>query len=127
MTATIHVIDDDEKSRKLLRDVLSHLGYHVVTAANGPDAVDNLRREPPDLVLLDIQLPGLSGYEVLSWLRAQPGGASVPVFAVTASVMPQERHLMVAAGFSGYLPKPLSMRELMQTVAAVLPQAEPPA
>jgi len=121
MNTTVHVIDDDDKSRKLLRDVLEHAGYTVVSAASGTEALTQLQAHAPALVLLDIQLPGLSGYEVLRWLRAQPGGATVPVFAVTASVMPAERSSMVAAGFTGYLPKPLSVRTLMQTVAAALP------
>lgn len=120
MTARILVVDDDEKSQRLACDVLEHAGYATTRAASGEEALALARSMPHDGVLLDIQLPGASGVQTFAALRALPGWARVPVIAMTASVMPDERHSLTGAGFDGFVPKPLRIKELVRFVAEVL-------
>lgn len=124
MSARILVVDDDEKSRRLACDVLEHQGYSVTRAASGEEALVLARSQVFDLALLDIQLPGLSGVETFKALRALPGWAGVPVIAMTASVMPDERSSLMQEGFDGFSPKPLAIKELLRLVADVLTRAE---
>ena len=124
MSARILVVDDDEKSRRLACDVLEHQGYSVARAASGEEALVLARSQVFDLALLDIQLPGLSGVETFKALRALPGWAGVPVIAMTASVMPDERSSLMQEGFDGFSPKPLAIKELLRLVADVLTRAE---
>jgi len=123
MTALIYVVDDDDRSRKLVMDVLGHLGHEVLGLPTGEMAIASLLTRRPDLVLLDIQLPGISGLEVLAWLRRQPGLATVPVLATTASVMSARHGALSRAGFAAVLAKPLTLKHLVATVAAHLPPA----
>ena len=124
MTARFLVVDDDEKSQRLACDVLEHAGYAITRASSGEEALALARAMPHDLVLLDIQLPGASGVQTFAALRALPGWAHVPVIAMTASVMPDERSSLTRVGFNGFVPKPLRIKELVRLVAEVL--AHPP-
>jgi two-component system, cell cycle response regulator len=119
--ARIHVVDDDDLSRKHLRTVLQFHGYTVQTSANAVVAHEALLAAPPDLVLLDLQMPGESGYELLAWMRTQPALAAVPAICVTASVPASERERVQAAGFVAFVPKPITPpQRLLDAVEAVL-------
>ena len=120
MSARILVVDDDEKSRRLASDVLAHQGYTVSRAASGEEALAVAQTQVFDLALLDIQLPGISGIDTFKALRVLPGWAEVPVIAMTASVMPDERSSLMAEGFDGFMAKPLAIKDLVQRVAAAL-------
>jgi len=105
---TVHVIDDHELSRKHLRRVLEHHGYIVIASDAAAAARPRLLADPPDLVLMDLQMPGENGYELLAWMRGQPQLVRVPVICVTASVPLAERERVRAAGFAQFVPKPIT-------------------
>jgi CheY-like chemotaxis protein len=116
----ILIIEDNEKNRKLVRDVLLFHGYRTVEAETGEDGVRLAREMLPVLVLMDIQLPGISGIEALRQLRAGAETQSIAVMAVTASAMTQDRQTIMAAGFDGYLSKPINLKEFLAAVRALL-------
>ena len=120
----ILIIDDDPCSRKLARDVLSHVGYAILEAANAEDGLALAYSERPGLVLMDVQLPGMSGVEALGRLRADPVTTGIPVVAVTALAMKTDRDRLAAAGFDAYLEKPLDVRELPRQLTALVAAAE---
>jgi len=112
----ILVVEDNPKNLKLVRDVLTHFGFEVVEATTGEDGVRLAAQVGPDLVLMDLQLPGIDGAETLRRLRAAEGTRSVPVVAVTAFAMDDDRERALASGFDGYVEKPISVRALPQQV-----------
>jgi CheY-like chemotaxis protein len=112
----ILVVEDNEKNMKLFRDVLVAMGYRTLEATTGAEAVDMASEHTPDLVLMDIQLPDLDGVEALHRLRANARTATIPVLALTAQAMHGDRERFLAAGFDGYLSKPVDVRELIGTV-----------
>ena len=114
--ARVLIIEDDEKSRRLLCDVLSFHGYEILQTDRGEDGMDMLAESDVSLVLMDIQLPGISGFEALARIRASESLKKMKVVAVTASVMDTDRRRILDAGFDGYLPKPVSLQHLMGTV-----------
>jgi two-component system cell cycle response regulator DivK len=116
----ILVIEDNPKNMKLVRDVLQFSGYEVIEATSGEDGVRLARQHEPDLILMDLQLPGIDGMEALRQIRAGNGANPVPVLAVTASAMDEDRDRAYAAGFDGYVQKPISVRGLQQQVHDVL-------
>ena len=101
---------------KLFRDVLLATGYRTLEATTGGEAVELAAEHSPDLVLMDIQLPDIDGVEALGRLRADERTASVPVLALTAQAMEGDRERFLAAGFDGYLSKPVNIAELVATV-----------
>ncbi len=117
---TILVVEDNEKNMKLVRDVLQVKGYATLEAVTGEDGVRLAKEHLPALVLMDIQLPGISGIEALKQLRADPATAAIPVIAVTASVMVSDRRNITDAGFDGYVGKPLNLKEFLAAVASAL-------
>lgn len=116
----ILIVEDNEKNRKLERDVLQFHGYRTMEAETGEDGVRLARESSPALVLMDIQLPGISGIEALRRLRADAETQGIAVMAVTASAMTQDRQTILAAGFDGYLSKPISLKEFVAAVRALL-------
>jgi two-component system cell cycle response regulator DivK len=116
----ILIVEDNEKNMKLLRDVLGHHGYRTLEAVTGEEGVDLAREHMPALVLMDIQLPGIDGIEAFAQLAADPATKSIPVIAVTASAMQEERARIEAVGFAGYQPKPIRITEFMTAVEEVL-------
>lgn len=117
MGRRVLIVEDDEKSRRLLSDVLAFHGYEVSAAENGEEGLRTAQIREPELALLDIQLPGISGFELLARLRkAQHGAARYPVIAVTASVMEQDRRKILAAGFDAFVSKPVNISELLDTL-----------
>jgi two-component system, cell cycle response regulator DivK len=112
----ILVVEDNERNMKLFRDVLHASGYRTLEAATGERAVELVFEHRPDLVLMDIQLPDIDGVEALARLRADGRTASVPVLALTVQAMEGDRERFLAAGFDGYLSKPVNIAEFVATV-----------
>ncbi|MEP7070260.1 MAG: response regulator [Usitatibacter sp.] len=126
MPRRILIVEDDEKSRRLLTDVLAFHGYEVAAVRSGEEGLRTASANVPDAALLDIQLPGISGFEVLAGLR-EPRccGARLPVVAVTASVMDQDRKKILAAGFDAFVSKPINIRDLLATLNQLFVKAQP--
>jgi two-component system cell cycle response regulator DivK len=116
----ILVIEDNDKNRKLARDVLQYRGYRVSEAISAEDGLALAAAEPPDLVLMDIQLPGMNGIQALERLRAAESTRAIPVVAFTASVMPQDRHTIMGAGFNAFVSKPIAIKEFTDVIAQLL-------
>jgi two-component system, cell cycle response regulator DivK len=116
----ILIVEDNEKNLKLVRDVLRHTGYQTIEAGTGEDGVRLAKERRPALILMDIQLPGIDGITALGQLRADPATRAIPVIAVTASAMTQDRKKIMAAGFDGYQTKPIRVREFMDVVRETL-------
>ena len=119
----ILIVEDNPKNLKLVRDTLQVKGYRTIEAGTGEEGVQLARDRQPALILMDIHLPGITGEEAFHQLRADPVTRAVPVIAVTASVMPQDQKRIMAAGFDGFQGKPISVRELLETVRQVLDKA----
>jgi two-component system cell cycle response regulator DivK len=117
---TILIVEDNEKNMKLARDVLQSRGYATLEAVTGEEGVRIAIEKKPDLVLMDIQLPGISGIEALRQVRADPDCARIPVVAFTASVTAIDRSQISAAGFNGFLSKPINLKEFLETVKRML-------
>ena len=110
------VVEDNEKNMKLFRDVLTATGFETLEATTGGRAVELAAEHAPDVVLMDIQLPDIDGVEALSRLRADARTAAIPVLALTAQAMHGDRERFLAAGFDGYLSKPVNVVELVGAV-----------
>ena len=119
----ILVVEDNEKNRKLVRDVLQFHGYRIAEAETAEEGLRLARETPPALVLMDIQLPGMSGIEALGHLRADPATRAIPVIAVTASAMTHDRQKILASGFDGYQSKPINVKEFVAAVRQTLDRA----
>ena len=124
--ALILIVEDNDKNRKLARDVLQFKGYRTAEAATGAAALRLAKDLQPALILMDIQLPDGNGIDLLQTLRADPATRSIPVIAVTASAMPEDRTRIKNAGFAAYESKPISVKPFLETVQRVL-AANPPA
>ena len=120
MSATILVVEDNALNLKLVRDVLGHAGYRVIEAGDAERGIALAREQVPDLILMDIQLPGIDGVEALRRLRADDATTTIPVVALTALAMNDDRERFAAAGFDGYLEKPLSVPSLAGQVEALI-------
>ena len=116
----ILIVEDNDKNRKLVRDVLTFKGYEVIETETGEDGVQLARERSPRLVLMDIRLPGIDGVEALRRLRAEETTRGIPVMAMTASVMSEDRQKIMAAGFDAYQSKPIAVQEFVAAVAEVL-------
>ncbi len=119
----ILIADDRASSRELLRTVLQRADYAVLEAEDGEQALEQARSGHPDLILLDLQMPGLDGFGVLAELRADPQFKNLPILALTASAMRGDREKILAAGFTEYLAKPAGPDALRETVARLLRSA----
>jgi two-component system cell cycle response regulator DivK len=118
--ATILYIEDNVDNRTLVRRVLQIEGYRVMEAESGFKAFEILRSEVPDLVLMDINLPDMDGYEITTRLKQMPSLARVPVIAMTANVMKGDREKTLAAGCDGYISKPIDIDTLPVQIARFL-------
>jgi two-component system, cell cycle response regulator DivK len=121
--ALVLIVEDNPRNLKLARDVLRHAGYEVLEACSAEDGLTLAHERRPDVVLLDIQLPGMDGVQALGRLRAHPATAAVPVIAVTAFAMKADRERFLELGFDRYVEKPLDIHSLPWQVAAALEQA----
>ncbi len=115
--SVILIVEDNPRNMKLVRDVLQVKGYTTLEATNAEDGIVLAGQQKPDLILMDIQLPGMNGIDALGVLRANPETDRIPVIAVTASVMQQDRKLITEAGFAAYVGKPINLAEFLQAVA----------
>lgn len=118
--STVLIVEDNEKNMKLARDVLQAKGYQTLEAVTGEEGVKLAKEKKPDLVLMDIQLPGISGIEAFKQIRGNAATKSIPVIALTASVTPTDRTAINAAGFDAFLGKPINLKEFVDTVKRLL-------
>jgi two-component system, cell cycle response regulator DivK len=115
-TVKVLVVEDNPRNLKLARDVLEHAGFTVTVVTTGEEALPAARTAAPDVILMDLQLPGIDGHAALSRLRADSRTAGIPVVAVSAFAMRADRDRAMANGFDGYLEKPISVRDLPDQV-----------
>ena len=116
MSDLILIVEDNEKNMKLARDLLTYHGFEIVEATNAEDGLALARERMPHLILMDIQLPGMDGVTALGKLRADSATAKIPVVALTASVMKEDRERFGKAGFDGFITKPIDVRAFPQQV-----------
>jgi two-component system, cell cycle response regulator DivK len=114
------VADDKATGRELVRTVLEKSGYDVFEASNGLEAVNQAHQLSPDLIILDIHMPGLDGFGVIERLRREEQFSATPIIALTASAMMGDRERAMAAGFTGYITKPIALSALRAEVARLL-------
>jgi two-component system, cell cycle response regulator DivK len=112
MPRKILIVEDNAKNRSLFRDILTFHGYEVFEAVDGQDGVDQARKLMPDLILMDIQMPGMDGLTAGSILKGDPATATLKIIALTSFAMQGDREKFLEAGFDGYLSKPINTREL---------------
>jgi two-component system cell cycle response regulator DivK len=116
----ILIVEDNEKNRKLVRDVLQFKGYQTIESVTAEEGIQLAREKHPALVLMDFQLPGMNGIEAFKVLRADPQTSAIPIIAITASAMTEDRQKMMAAGFDGLQTKPINVKEFLEAVAQTL-------
>ena len=121
MSKRILVIEDTEDNRQIIRDLMTSVGYELIEAVDGVEGVAAAEREKPDLILMDIQLPGIDGYEATRRIRAIPDLAKVPIIAVTSYALSGDEAKTREAGCDGYVAKPFSPRQLLAKVREFLP------
>jgi two-component system cell cycle response regulator DivK len=117
----ILIIEDNEKNRKLVRDVLDVKGYRTIESDNAEEGVKLAAEKLPALILMDIQLPGMDGITAMKQLKADPSTKAIPIIAITASAMTNNRQAMLAEGFDGYQTKPISLKDFLGEVQRFLP------
>jgi CheY-like chemotaxis protein len=120
--ATILVVDDNPINLKLVSDLLAFEGYRVLKAADGEEAASRVKGDPPELILLDVDLPGIDGLTLTKKLKSDPPTADIIIIALTAFAMKADRQRAVAAGCDAYITKPINTRELPAQVAELLQQ-----
>jgi two-component system, cell cycle response regulator DivK len=121
--ALVLIIEDNPRNLNLARDILNHNGYETLEAENAADGLGLARARHPDLVLMDLQLPGMDGVQALGHLRSDPAERGIPVIALTAFAMTDDRERFLVAGFDDYVAEPLDIREFPRQVAAALAAA----
>ena len=117
------IIEDNDKNRKLARDVLQASGYRTADSETAEEGIRIAQERKPALILMDLQLPGIDGIEALGRLRADPQTRTIPVIAVTASVMTEDNQRIVVAGFDGLQTKPIRVRDFLQAVGDAIARA----
>ncbi len=120
MRATVLVVEDNEDNRALVAKVLGYAGYSVVEAASGEEALELVAQGLPDLILMDLNLGGMNGFEATRRLKEDPASARVPVVALTAYAMVGDRERALEAGCDGYIAKPVDVRRLPEQVATFI-------
>jgi two-component system, cell cycle response regulator DivK len=121
MSKRILVVEDTEDNRRIIRDLLSSVGYELIEATDGAEGVAVAQSQHPDLILMDIQLPQMDGYEATRRIRAIPELAQVPIIAVTSYALSGDDAKTRAAGCDGYIAKPFSPRQLLAEIRQFLP------
>jgi two-component system cell cycle response regulator DivK len=119
---TILHVEDNELNRKLIRDLLRRTSYHLIEAPDGEAAVTVAREQHPDLILMDVQLPKISGIEATRRLRAEPATADIPIIAITSFALSGDEQRAKEAGASAYLAKPYSPFTLLEMIRKLLPE-----
>jgi two-component system cell cycle response regulator DivK len=120
MAKTVLVVEDNELNMKLFHDLLEANGYNTIQTRSGLEAIDLARAQRPDLILMDIQLPEVSGLEVTKWIKEDDDLRSIPVIAVTAFAMKGDEERIRQGGCEAYLSKPISVSKFIETVKAYL-------
>jgi two-component system cell cycle response regulator DivK len=120
MSKRILVVEDQEDNRRIVRDLLTSAGFEMIEADDGEKGVAAALRERPDLILMDMQLPVLDGYEATRRIKANPGLKAVPIIAVTSYALSGDEAKVMGAGCDGYVPKPYSPRELLAKIKELL-------
>ena len=120
----ILIVEDNARNLKLVRDVLQVKGHSTLEAGTAEEGLAIARAEHPDLILMDIQLPGMNGIEAFRRLRAEEATRSIPVVAISASVMQDARREITDAGFDGFVEKPIKLQDFLQSVARALERGE---
>jgi len=120
MKKTILIVEDHEDNRRIMRDLLTSVGYGLIEAVTGKEGVDAAKTYCPDLILMDIQLPGFDGYEATRRIKADPKLCSVPIIAVTSYALSGDDAKAFEAGCDAYVSKPYSPRELLRTIKEIL-------
>jgi two-component system cell cycle response regulator DivK len=123
MTKHILVVEDEEDNRRILRDLLTTSGYEMTEAVNGEDALLEVAKQRPDLILMDIQLPAMDGYETTRRIRMNPDLESLPIIAVTSYALAGDESKALAAGCNAYVSKPYSPRQLLEKIREYLPKS----
>ena len=121
MSKLILVVEDQEDNRQILRDLLASAGYDMTEAENGEDAIASVKAQRPDLILMDIQLPILDGYEATRRIKADPQFANIPIIVVTSYALSGDESKARDAGCDAYVTKPYSPRQLLATIKEYLP------
>ena len=116
----ILIIEDNEKNRRLCRDVLQVKGYKTIESETAEEGLKLALQQAPALILMDIQLPGMDGITAMKQLKADPNTQNIPIIAITASAMTNNRTTMLAEGFDGYQTKPISLKDFLAEVQRVL-------
>jgi len=122
----ILIVEDNEKNMKLVRDLLQYKGHQTLEAVTGLDGVRLAIDNVPNLILMDIQLPDISGIQALALIREQAALDRTPVLAVSASVMPEEQQKIVTSGFDAFIAKPINIKQFMDTVQSFLSSGRKP-
>jgi len=125
MAKTILIVEDNELNMELFHDLLEAQGYQTLRTGEGLEAFNLAREHKPDLIVMDIQLPAISGLEVTRWLKEDPALAHIPVVAVTAFAMKGDEERIRAAGCEAYLAKPISVAGFLETIAQFLARGLP--
>jgi two-component system cell cycle response regulator DivK len=120
--ARVLVVEDNPLNMKLVRDVLLRAGFEVIEAHSGEEGVAQARACAPDLILMDLQLPGIDGTEAMRMIKDDAGAGDVPIVALTAFAMSDDRERALRSGFDGYLSKPISIRDLPRQISEFLPE-----
>ena len=120
MVKTILIVEDNELNMKLFHDLLAAQGYAILQTGEGLEALELARRHVPDLVLMDIQLPAISGLEVTRWLKEEPALAHIPVVAITAFAMRGDEARILKGGCEAYIAKPISVSHFLATIRGLL-------
>ena len=123
MSHTILIVEDNELNMKLFRDLLEAHGYETLEARTGPEALEALKESRPDLILMDIQLPEVSGLEVTKWIKEDETISSIPIIAVTAFAMKGDEERIRQGGCEAYISKPISVAKFLETVRGYLGEA----
>ena len=116
----ILIIEDNEKNRKLARDVLQVKGFRTIESETAEEGLELARDQSPALILMDIQLPGMDGITAMKRLKAESKTQNIPIIAITASAMTNNRTAMLAEGFDGYQTKPISLKDFLSEIERVL-------
>lgn len=128
MDRRVLLVEDNEDNRRVYRTILEHYGYEVIEAVDGEEGVRLARRERPDLILMDVSIPLLDGWQATRILKAEPATSHIPIIALTAHAMQSDRQMATDVGCDGYLAKPVSPREVADMVRHWIgsPREQPP-
>lgn len=123
MAKKVMIVEDNELNMKLFNDIIEGIGYETIQTRDGMQALDLARQTMPDLILMDIQLPEVSGLDVTKWLKAEDALRDIPVIAVTAFAMKGDEERIRQGGCEGYMSKPISVPKFIETIKAYLGDA----